>query len=87
MLFLIFGVLHNLYSLNISVRTLRFDLIRGFRGNELQRFVRRKRMVGERRMAEDKHILDERISFLYRCFNRYSKHRQTGLLQDFKDQI
>ncbi|XP_059363275.1 large ribosomal subunit protein mL51 [Carassius carassius] len=49
--------------------------LQGFRGNELQRLIRKKRMVGERMMAEDKHILDKRISFLYRRFNRYGKHR------------
>ncbi|XP_018957442.1 39S ribosomal protein L51, mitochondrial [Cyprinus carpio] len=49
--------------------------LRGFRGNELQRLIRKKRMVGDRMMGEDKHILDKRISFLYRRFNRYGKHR------------
>ncbi|XP_067305375.1 large ribosomal subunit protein mL51 [Pseudorasbora parva] len=49
--------------------------LRGFKGNELQRLIRKKRMVGDRMMTEDKHILDKRISFLYRRFNRYGKHR------------
>ncbi|XP_016375061.1 39S ribosomal protein L51, mitochondrial-like isoform X2 [Sinocyclocheilus rhinocerous] len=49
--------------------------LRGFSGNELQRLIRKKRMVGERMLTEDKHSLDKRISFLYRRFNRYGKHR------------
>ncbi|XP_036435331.1 39S ribosomal protein L51, mitochondrial [Colossoma macropomum] len=49
--------------------------LRGFRGNELQRLTRKKRMVGDRMMTEDRHILEKRIRFLYRRFNRYGKHR------------
>lgn len=49
--------------------------LRGFRGNELQRLTRKKRMVGDRMMTADRHILEKRISYLYRHFNRYGKHR------------
>uniref|UniRef100_A0A3B1JG38 Large ribosomal subunit protein mL51 n=1 Tax=Astyanax mexicanus TaxID=7994 RepID=A0A3B1JG38_ASTMX len=49
--------------------------VRGFRGNELQRLTRKKRMVGDRMMTEDRHNLEKRISYLYRRFNRYGKHR------------
>uniref|UniRef100_A0A8C1P942 Large ribosomal subunit protein mL51 n=1 Tax=Cyprinus carpio TaxID=7962 RepID=A0A8C1P942_CYPCA len=84
MLFLIFGVLFLIDKYFITIITFpQSAVLCTDQGNELQRLVRRKRMVGERRMVEDKHILDERISFLSRRFNRYSKHRQTGLLQDF----
>ncbi|KAJ8392898.1 hypothetical protein AAFF_G00071020 [Aldrovandia affinis] len=49
--------------------------LKGFRGNELQRLTRKKRMVGERMMTNDRHSLEKRIRFLYRRFNRYGKHR------------
>ncbi|XP_028837279.1 large ribosomal subunit protein mL51 [Denticeps clupeoides] len=49
--------------------------VKGFRGNELQRLIRKKRMVGDRMMTEDRHNLEKRIRFLYRRFNRYGKHR------------
>ncbi|MFT7815956.1 39S ribosomal protein L51, mitochondrial isoform X1 [Arapaima gigas] len=49
--------------------------LRGFRGNEFQRLTRKKRMVGDRMMATDRHNLEKRIRFLYRRFNRYGKHR------------
>ncbi|KAJ8354962.1 hypothetical protein SKAU_G00225290 [Synaphobranchus kaupii] len=49
--------------------------LKGFRGNELQRLIRKKRMVGDRMMTADRHNLEKRIGFLYRHFNRYGKHR------------
>ncbi|KAI9999737.1 hypothetical protein NQD34_011580 [Periophthalmus magnuspinnatus] len=49
--------------------------LKGFRGNELQRLIRKKRMVGDRMMTQDRHDLEKRIRFLYRRFNRYGKHR------------
>ncbi|XP_066568465.1 large ribosomal subunit protein mL51 [Amia ocellicauda] len=49
--------------------------LKGFRGNELQRCIRKKQMVGDRMMTSDLHSLEKRISFLYRHFNRYGKHR------------
>ena len=49
--------------------------VRGFRGNELQRLTRKKKMVGDRMMTDDRHNLQKRISFLYKRFNRYGKFR------------
>uniref|UniRef100_A0A4W5MZ44 Large ribosomal subunit protein mL51 n=1 Tax=Hucho hucho TaxID=62062 RepID=A0A4W5MZ44_9TELE len=49
--------------------------VKGFRGNELQRLTRKKRMVGDRMMTQDKHDMEKRIRFLYRHFNRFGKHR------------
>ncbi|XP_076826657.1 large ribosomal subunit protein mL51 [Brachyhypopomus gauderio] len=49
--------------------------LRGFRGNELQRLGRKKRMVGSRMMTEERHNLDKTISYLYRRLNRYGKRR------------
>ncbi|XP_032818223.2 large ribosomal subunit protein mL51 [Petromyzon marinus] len=49
--------------------------LRGWRGNELQRCIRRMRWVGSRMFEEDKHNLKKRIRFLYKRFNRYGKHR------------
>ncbi|XP_064167058.1 large ribosomal subunit protein mL51 isoform X1 [Anguilla rostrata] len=49
--------------------------LKGFQGNELQRLIRKKRMVGDRMMTADRHNLEKRIKFLYRRFNRYGKHR------------
>ncbi|KAM3677671.1 large ribosomal subunit protein mL51 [Ammospiza nelsoni] len=49
--------------------------LRGWRGNELQRCLRKKRMVGDRMFAEDYHKLNKRIRYLYRRFNRTGKHR------------
>ncbi|KAM9405252.1 large ribosomal subunit protein mL51 isoform 2-T4 [Salvelinus alpinus] len=49
--------------------------VKGFRGNELQRLTRKKRMVGDRMMTQDKHDMQNRIRFLYRHFNRFGKHR------------
>ncbi|NXM36860.1 RM51 protein, partial [Oxyruncus cristatus] len=49
--------------------------LRGWRGNELQRCIRKKRMVGDRMFAEDLHKLNKRIRYLYRRFNRTGKHR------------
>ncbi|CAM9837829.1 unnamed protein product [Lampetra planeri] len=49
--------------------------LRGWKGNELQRCIRRMRWVGSRMFEEDKHNLKKRIRFLYKRFNRYGKHR------------
>lgn len=49
--------------------------LRGFKGHELQRCVRKKKMVGDRMMTQDKIDLEKRIKFLYKRFNRYGKHR------------
>lgn len=49
--------------------------LKAFKGNELQRLIRKKKMVGDRMMAEAKHNLEKRIRFLYRRFNRTGKHR------------
>lgn len=49
--------------------------LRGWRGNELQRCLRKKKMVGDRMFVSDYHKLNKRIRFLYRRFNRTGKHR------------
>ncbi|TNN02753.1 hypothetical protein fugu_010240 [Takifugu bimaculatus] len=49
--------------------------LKGFKGNELQRLIQKKKMVGHRMMTEDRHNLEKRIRFLYRRFNRTGKHR------------
>uniref|UniRef100_A0A8D0BXB1 Large ribosomal subunit protein mL51 n=1 Tax=Salvator merianae TaxID=96440 RepID=A0A8D0BXB1_SALMN len=49
--------------------------LRGWRGNELQRCIRKKKMVGDRMFADDYHNLNKRIRFLYRRLNRTGKHR------------
>ncbi|KAJ8005181.1 hypothetical protein DPEC_G00143970 [Dallia pectoralis] len=49
--------------------------LKGFQGNELQRLIRKKKMVGDRMMTDDRHNMEKRIRFLYRHFNRYGKHR------------
>ncbi|XP_059195535.1 large ribosomal subunit protein mL51 [Centropristis striata] len=49
--------------------------LKGFRGNEMQRLTRKKKMVGDRMMTLEKHNLDKRIKFLYRRYNRTGKHR------------
>lgn len=49
--------------------------LKGWKGNELQRCIRKKKMVGERMFAEDLHNLNKRIRFLYKRLNRYGKHR------------
>ncbi|KAM6146826.1 large ribosomal subunit protein mL51 [Phoenicopterus ruber ruber] len=49
--------------------------LRGWRGNELQRCIRKKQMVGDRMFVEDYHKLNKRIRYLYRRFNRTGKHR------------
>lgn len=49
--------------------------LKGFKGNELQRLIRKKRMVGDKMFVEDRHNLEKRIKFLYRRFNRVGKHR------------
>uniref|UniRef100_A0A671RBZ6 Large ribosomal subunit protein mL51 n=1 Tax=Sinocyclocheilus anshuiensis TaxID=1608454 RepID=A0A671RBZ6_9TELE len=36
---------------------------------------RPRKCFSKRMLTEDKHSLDKRISFLYRRFNRYGKHR------------
>ncbi|GAA6220510.1 39S ribosomal protein L51, mitochondrial [Lates japonicus] len=49
--------------------------LKGFKGIELLRLIRKKKMVGNRMMTLDRHNLEKRIRFLYRHFNRYGKHR------------
>ncbi|NWS70899.1 RM51 protein, partial [Crotophaga sulcirostris] len=49
--------------------------LQGWRGNELQRCIRKKQVVGDRMFVEDYHKLNKRIRFLYRRFNRTGKHR------------
>lgn len=49
--------------------------LKGFKGNELERLIRKKKMVGDRMMTLDRHNLEKRIRFLYRRFNRTGKHR------------
>ncbi|XP_043972828.1 39S ribosomal protein L51, mitochondrial [Gambusia affinis] len=49
--------------------------LKGFRGNELQRLTRKKKMVGDRMTTLDRHNLEKRIRFLYKRFNRTGKHR------------
>ncbi|NWS51248.1 RM51 protein, partial [Chunga burmeisteri] len=49
--------------------------LRGWRGNELQRCIRKKQVVGDRMFVEDYHNLNKRIRYLYRRFNRTGKHR------------
>ncbi|XP_061573065.1 large ribosomal subunit protein mL51 [Cololabis saira] len=49
--------------------------VKAFQGNELQRLIRKKKMVGDRMMTLERHNLEKRIRFLYRRFNRTGKHR------------
>ncbi|KAF1659681.1 39S ribosomal protein L51, mitochondrial, partial [Aptenodytes patagonicus] len=49
--------------------------LQGWRGNELQRCIRKKQVVGDRMFLEDYHKLNKRIRYLYRRFNRTGKHR------------
>ncbi|XP_068995244.1 large ribosomal subunit protein mL51 [Embiotoca jacksoni] len=49
--------------------------LKAFKGNELLRAIRKKKMVGDRMMSQDRHNLEKRIRFLYRRFNRTGKHR------------
>ncbi|XP_068180283.1 large ribosomal subunit protein mL51 [Antennarius striatus] len=49
--------------------------LKGFKGNELQRLIRKKKMVGDRMLTLERHNLEKRIRFLYRRFNRTGKHR------------
>ncbi|KAL7392729.1 hypothetical protein ABVT39_000829 [Epinephelus coioides] len=49
--------------------------VKAFRGNELQRLIRKKKMVGNRMMTLERHNLEKRIRYLYKRFNRYGKFR------------
>ncbi|TRY53818.1 hypothetical protein DNTS_002776 [Danionella cerebrum] len=49
--------------------------VRAFKGNELQRCLRKSKMVGDRMMTQEKLNLDKRIRYLYKRFNRYGKYR------------
>ncbi|NXM73212.1 RM51 protein, partial [Serilophus lunatus] len=49
--------------------------LRGWRGNELQRCIRKRKMVGNRMFVDDLHKLKKRIRYLYKRFNRTGKHR------------
>ncbi|XP_019382645.1 PREDICTED: 39S ribosomal protein L51, mitochondrial [Gavialis gangeticus] len=43
--------------------------LRGWRGNELQRCIRKKKMVGDRMFDQDYKNLVKRIRYLYRRYN------------------
>ncbi|XP_056301156.1 39S ribosomal protein L51, mitochondrial [Pseudoliparis swirei] len=49
--------------------------LKGFRGNEMLRLVRKKKMMGDKMMTMEKHNLEKRIRFLYRRYNRTGKRR------------
>lgn len=49
--------------------------LRGWKGNELQRCIRKKKMVGSRMFADDLHNLHKRIRYLYKHFNRHGRFR------------
>ncbi|XP_070592266.1 large ribosomal subunit protein mL51 [Erythrolamprus reginae] len=49
--------------------------LRGWSGNELQRCIRKKKMVGDRMFVDDYHNLNKRIKFLYKRYNRYRIYR------------
>ncbi|KFQ53278.1 hypothetical protein N334_09365, partial [Pelecanus crispus] len=49
--------------------------LQGWRGDEVERCIRKKQMVGDRMFVEDYHKLNKRIRYLYRRFNRTGKHR------------
>ncbi|XP_053548823.1 39S ribosomal protein L51, mitochondrial [Bombina bombina] len=49
--------------------------LKGWKGNELQRCIRKRQMVGARMFYHDRENLNKRIRFLYKRFNRYGKHR------------
>uniref|UniRef100_A0A8C9QJQ9 Large ribosomal subunit protein mL51 n=1 Tax=Spermophilus dauricus TaxID=99837 RepID=A0A8C9QJQ9_SPEDA len=49
--------------------------LRGWKGNELQRCIRKKKMVGNRMFFDDLHNLNKRIRYLYKHFNRHGKYR------------
>ncbi|KAM4603207.1 large ribosomal subunit protein mL51 [Discoglossus pictus] len=49
--------------------------LKGWSGNELQRCIRKRQMVGDRMFYRDREDLNKRIRFLYKRFNRYGKHR------------
>ncbi|XP_036617808.1 39S ribosomal protein L51, mitochondrial-like [Trichosurus vulpecula] len=49
--------------------------LRGWKGNELQRCIRKKKMVGDRMFLQDLHNLNKRIRYLYKQFNRKGKLR------------
>ncbi|KAK7797805.1 hypothetical protein U0070_002918 [Myodes glareolus] len=48
--------------------------LRGWRGNELQRCIRKEKVVGSRMFAEDLHNLNKRIRYLYKHFNPHEKY-------------
>ncbi|KAM6214293.1 large ribosomal subunit protein mL51 [Rhynchocyon petersi] len=49
--------------------------LRGWKGNELQRCIRKRKMVGNRMFIDDLHNLNKRIHYLYKHFNRHGKYR------------
>lgn len=49
--------------------------LRGWRGNELQRCIRKKKIVGDRMFEEDYKNLNKNIKFLYKRLNRTGKRR------------
>ncbi|XP_019640059.1 PREDICTED: 39S ribosomal protein L51, mitochondrial-like [Branchiostoma belcheri] len=49
--------------------------VRGFRGNELQRLIRKKNFAGKNMGEEDWKNLQKRINYLYRRLNRKGAYR------------
>ncbi|XP_075468807.1 large ribosomal subunit protein mL51 [Ascaphus truei] len=49
--------------------------LKGWCGNELQRCIRKRQMVGARMFVQERENLEKRIRFLYKRFNRTGKHR------------
>uniref|UniRef100_H2ZYE1 Large ribosomal subunit protein mL51 n=1 Tax=Latimeria chalumnae TaxID=7897 RepID=H2ZYE1_LATCH len=49
--------------------------LQGWSGNELQRCLRKRKLVGDRMFADELHNLNKRIRYLYKYLNRYGKHR------------
>uniref|UniRef100_A0A8C4QRA1 Large ribosomal subunit protein mL51 n=1 Tax=Eptatretus burgeri TaxID=7764 RepID=A0A8C4QRA1_EPTBU len=49
--------------------------LKGWKGNELQRCVRKLKWVGNRMFVEDKHQLEKRIKYLFKIVNYRSKQR------------
>ncbi|XP_036127040.1 39S ribosomal protein L51, mitochondrial-like [Molossus molossus] len=47
--------------------------LRGWKGNELQRCIRKKKMVGNRMFSDDLHNLNKCIRYLYKHCNRHEK--------------
>uniref|UniRef100_A0A8D1J0Y7 Large ribosomal subunit protein mL51 n=2 Tax=Sus scrofa TaxID=9823 RepID=A0A8D1J0Y7_PIG len=48
--------------------------LRGWKGNELQHCIRKKRRAGNRMFTDDLHNLNKGISYLYKHFNQRGKY-------------